>query len=265
MRRYLRIFSLYFQHGFQYRARNFMWLIISFINPLVLLLFWQGILGTKQSIGGWSLTLINSYYIFIIVASALLMQHVEFQVAYYDIKRGELVRELLKPFSYTKMRFIAESPWRILQGIYAIAMVALLIYLLKKPVVIFPHADQLIYIFLIALNAYILSFFFKMALSLTAFWLTSVDGIFETNDVATIMLSGLVLPLELLPAWLHTLAIYTPYPYILHYPVGAAIGLYTTASLQLVILIQLVWIGGLALLYRFMWSRGLKQFTGVGQ
>lgn len=265
MRRYLQIFSLYFQHAFQYRARNFMWLIISFINPLVLLLFWQGIFASKSTVGGWDATHINSYYLFIIIASALLMQHVELQIANFDIMRGDLVRELLKPFSYFKARFIAEIPWRFMQGFYAICMVTLLVFLLKKPVIFFPHPEQLIFIFIIALNAYFLSFYFKMVLGFCAFWLTSVYGLMEFNDVMTIMLSGLVLPLELLPKWLHQVATFTPYPYILHYPVGASIGLYSNQELIWVIFIQFVWILLFYSSSKVMWSKGLKQFTGVGQ
>ncbi len=265
MRRYLRIFSLYFQHGFQYRARQFMWLLIAFINPLVLLLFWQGIFASKSYVGEWDAMHINSYYLFIIVASALLMQHVELQIANMDILRGDLVRELLKPFSYFKVRLIAEIPWRFIQGFYAICMVVFLVIVLKKSVILFPHPEQLYLIFLIALNAYFLSFYFKMVLGFCAFWLTNLYGLMEFNDVLTIMLSGLVLPLELLPGWLHQIAIFTPYPYILHYPVAAAIGLYSSQELIWVILIQLVWIATFYSLSKFMWSRGLKQFTGVGQ
>jgi len=242
-----------------------MWLLIAFINPLVLLLFWQGIFASKSYVGEWDAIQINSYYLFIIVASALLMQHVELQIANIDIYRGDLVRELLKPVSYFKVKFIAEFPWRFIQGFYAVCMVVFLVVALKKPVILFPHTEQLFLIFLIAVNAYFLSFYFKMVLGFFAFWLTNLYGLMESNDVLTIMLSGLVLPLELLPSWLQYVAVFTPYPYILHYPVAASIGLYSSHELIWVILIQLAWIATFFGLSKFMWSKGLKQFTGVGQ
>lgn len=265
MRRYLRIIALYSQHVFQHRARNFLWFLIAFINPLVLLLFWQGILSDNQTLHGWNINSIRTYYLLLIIAQAGLMNHVELYVAYVDIKQGELMRELLKPFSYFSIRVISESPWRILQMTYAIVTVSLLVAFLKIPLELEQNLPIIALSLVIAFNAYILSFFFKMMLGLTAFWMTNIDSILETNDVLIFSLSGLIIPINLFPSWMYTVANATPFPYILYYPITAFIGMYSSAELLQIILIQLGWIIGFFAICKLMWRQGLRKFSGIGQ
>lgn len=265
MGRHLRIFALYFQHAFQHRARNFVWFLIAFINPLVLLLFWQGILSGDQKLQGWDINSMRTYYLFLIMAQAALMHHVELTVGFNDIKQGELMRELLKPYSYFAMRLIAETPWRALQTSYAVITVLMVSYLLKAPIEV-SHDLRIIFLaVLIAANAFFISFLFKMIVGFTAFWMTNIDSVLEVNDVLLFGLSGLVMPINLFPQWMQTLAHFTPYPYILYYPISAFIGVHNSAELFNIMLQQFGWIAGLLILISVMWNRGLKKFSGIGQ
>lgn len=265
MGRHLRIFALFFQHVFQHRARNFMWFLIAFINPLVLLLFWQGILSGDQRIQGWNIDSMRTYYMFLIMAQAALMHHVELTVAFNDIKQGELMRELLKPYPYFLMRLTAETPWRTIQAFYSVIAVIIVPYLLKAPIVASHDSMIILQAVLIAVNAFFISFLFKMIVGLVAFWMTNIDSVLEVNDVSLFALSGLVMPVNLFPQWMQTVAHFTPYPYILYYPISSFIGIYNSADLLNIILLQFGWIVGLFILSSLMWKRGLKKFSGIGQ
>ena len=105
------------------------------------------------------------------------MNHVELYVAYIDIKQGELIRELLRPFPYLLIRSISESPWRILQMSYALITVTLLAVFLKIPIELSNVPIIITLSLLVALNAFAISFMFKMILGLTAFWMTNIDNI----------------------------------------------------------------------------------------
>ncbi|HVZ59032.1 MAG TPA: hypothetical protein VG935_04755, partial [Patescibacteria group bacterium] len=62
--RYFRIFLLHFQEAFEYRSRSFVYFLLSFINPLILLAYWWAVYHTKnQGVAQWSLSGITSYYI----------------------------------------------------------------------------------------------------------------------------------------------------------------------------------------------------------
>lgn len=265
MTRYLRILSLYFQQIFQHRARVLMWFLVAFINPLVLLLFWQGALAPNQKLLGWDISSMRTYYLLLIIAQTGLIHHVETDVAYTDIKQGELMRELLKPFPYITLKALAETPARILQMSYAIITVSVIVLFLHIPLKMSNEPIIILQAIMISLSAFVLSFLFKMLLGLAAFWMTSIDSLIETDDVLIMSLSGLVLPLNLFPSWLSSIAQFTPFPYILYYPVASLIGIYRSSELWNIMLVQFCWIVFLFVAYLLVWNRGLKKYSGVGQ
>ncbi|MEK7071099.1 MAG: ABC-2 family transporter protein [Patescibacteria group bacterium] len=260
----LRIFSLYFQHVFQHRARAFVYFLISFINPLVLLMFWTGASQGRTFEHGWTLEKIQTYYLLIIVAQSALIHHIEIHIAFIDIKQGELIRDLLKPISYLKLRAFMEFPWRIFQGSYGI--VAVLIFLTFGFKLYLTQDTSIIFMsIVVTILAFIFSFLLKMVIGLFAFWMTDVDSVLESNDVLIILFSGTLMPLNLMPEAIQNVMNFTPYPYIIYYPVSSFIGLYSQSRLNEIMVVQLCWIVGLYFLYKILWKNGLKVFTGVGQ
>src|SRR3989338_261262 len=122
--RYLRIFSLYCQRMLEYRMRAFVYFLMSLVNPLILILFWQGTSTSARS--GWSSQEITSYYLLLIVATGLLIAHIETEVGVEDIKEGGLTPYLLKPFSYYLFKFMTEISFRLLRSMYSIGAIIFL-------------------------------------------------------------------------------------------------------------------------------------------
>ncbi len=262
--RYLRILTLHFQQVLEHRARNFVWFLIHFINPLILLMFWKGALASGVVVKGWNDVSIQTYYILLIVLQALISSHVESEVAVDDIQLGGLVRDLLKPFDYLWLKLFDEVPSRVLQGFYG-CIVILIFYLFNFRLSISTNATTIAQSILICILAYLLCFLFKMVLALFAFWMTNVDGILETNDVLLLLLAGTLLPFDLLPNWIQEVARYTPYPYFVYYPVASFIGRFNSSELTRIISYECVWIVGFFAMYKIMWYFGVKRFSAIGQ
>ncbi len=261
--KYLRILLLYSQHVLQYRTRSFIWFLISFLNPFILLMFWDGALEGGKVINGWNAASMQTYYLLVIVAQSVLITHVENEVAVEDIRQGNLVRELLKPIDYLWLKLSNEISWRFIQGFYG--LVVLSIFLLQGlSVQITSEVPMIIQAIIIALLALTMSFMFKMILGILAFWMTDIYGILEPNDVFIIMFSGTLMPFDLLPEWIRNIAQFTPYPYLVYYPVAALMGRGGINFFQ-VMTNEIFWIVGLFALYRSLWFFGVKRFSGVGQ
>lgn len=261
--KYLRIFLLYFQHVFQHRARSFIWFLIAFLNPFVLMMFWGGALKGGRVINGWDLTSMRTYYLLVIIVQSVLVNHVENTVGNEDILQGELVRELLKPIDYLWLKLSNETPWRLIQGMYGILILGVF-FLFGMT---FTITSQMVTIFqaiCVIVIAFALGFLFKMILGVLAFWMTDISGVLETNDVLILLFSGIILPFDLLPTWIQKIALFTPYPYIVYYPVVALMGR-VNFNFSQVIVQELVWVAALFALYRLLWAQGVKRFSGVGQ
>lgn len=264
--RYFRIFLLHFQDAFEYRGISFIYFILSFLNPLILLLFW---IGVYKSTGipheQWNLSAVVSYYLLLMIASAMLISHIEDDVAVLEIQEGNLVRWLLKPFSYFWDHIFAELGWRLIQGGFAIIAFVIFTFVFGSLVKITDSPIIFFFAIFIMVLGYLISFLFKMNLAFTAFWITDFRGLQQIVDVVVLVCSGFIMPLEFYPKFLQGILIWLPFPYSAYYPVASLQGRFDIHQLLQVIAMQLFWIGVLGLLYRIQWKRGVSSFTGVGQ
>lgn len=266
MRRYFKILVLHFEHVFENRLRSFIWFLCAFFNPFLVILFWRGALTGNQEIApGWNLTALTSYYFIIVVAGALLISHIEEDISEFDIRAGELVRYLVKPFPYYWIKLIEEVPYRFLQGTYGIITLILLYLFLGRFIKVSSDPLTLAAAVLIALLAAFISNTLKQILGLLALWVTDIRGLYEVLEVIQVIFAGFLIPLILLPAPIKFIADILPFAYIIYYPVSAFIGQLSYAELLRVIGIQSFWLAGLIVAYSFVWKSGIKKFTAIGQ
>jgi ABC-2 type transport system permease protein len=261
--KYLRILAVTFQDVFQQRARNFVWFLDSLINPIVLLFFWHAAFTKTQNIGGWSGSDMFTYYMFIVVASGLIISHVEVTIGNDDIKDGLLNAVLLKPISYFGFRYTQEFPWRFSEAMYGIIMV-LAVLILRFPIVIAHNSLTIVLGIYIVILASLISFFYKMILGLLAFWVTDTHAIEEVTEVITIFCAGSLLPVDLLPGNVKPILDATPFPYMIYYPVSALMGKLPIDQIIHVVLVQACWCVALFVCCKLMWWRGVRRYSGVG-
>ena len=264
--RILRIVALHFQQALQYRSRSFLWFLLALLNPAIYLLFWRAainsghIIGTKVVFND-----IASYYLLVVIAGALLIAHVEEDVAMVDIKQGELVKYLLKPFSYFWMKFIEEIPYRVIQGTYGWIGLLIMLLIFGNILKVVHDPLQIVYAICISIAAFFLSFVFKMIIGITTFWIDDFSGLQQLMFVLISLFAGFIQPLEYFHPVLRSIALATPFPYMIYYPVVAWTGVLPVSQALNVLLIQLAIISVFAYIYAVLWKKGVKEFTGVGQ
>lgn len=262
--RYFKIFLLEFQEALENRSRSFVWFLISFINPLILLIYWLGYYGSQPLVNVEIYSSVTTYYFLLIIANALLISHVEEDIAYKDIELGELINYLLKPFPYILAKFFGEIPWRIIQGFFGI-VVFLISYLLFRRFINLDFRLETLFIsLLIAFFGYIISFIFKVVVGLSAFWLVEYSGFNQLIEVCVLIFAGNIMPIDLYPAFLKKIAYFLPFSYVTYFPVLAIQGKLTIDDLGNILLTQFIWIAVLIIFYKIIWRQGLKKFSGVG-
>jgi ABC-2 type transport system permease protein len=266
MGRYARIFKLYFQDVIQNKGRAFIYFLMTLLNPLLLLLFWNGAISQDKSIASqWSFGEMTSYYLLITISMSFLIVHIEEDVAFHDIKEGTLTKYLLRPFSYFVSKFMEELPWRMIQGFFGILIFVIFLMTVK---VSFPLVNTPLGIILssiIILLALGVSYTFKMILGLMAMWTTDFWGILSMEEIIFLIFGGIVMPLTFYPAFLERISYFFPLAYIIYFPVIAIQGKLTSLQMFQIIIIQLIWMFVLYRIYQIIWRKGVKKFTGVGQ
>ncbi len=262
MRRLLTIFSLYFQQALQYRSKALVYFLLSLVNCTVLLLFWNAAAGETTTTVGQGFSYMLSYYVLVLFVAACSMCYVENSVSFFDIFRGDISRYLLQPLPYTMVKLFQELPWRLMAG--TCGLIVLLTVRFVTPSMHLLHDIPHLFLFIVSLVlAFLLSFYFKMIVGISAFWITSITGIQEFVQVGVIVFAGFMAPLSFFPPLLQKVANFLPFPSMVYIPVTILMGDISIASSLPMIAVQLAWLGGIMAMYQVMLRRGIKTYGGV--
>ncbi len=249
-----------------FRSRIFIWFLTAFLNPLYILIFWIAVIKDKGNVlTGWNLSTISTYYLLIMIAGSFIIAHIEEDVAIRDIREGQLISHIIKPMSYFWMKFLSELGWRMTQGFFGV-LVFIIFFVLFNRFVSFPNTlIGIISTTLIVALAFLISFTFKMIVGISAFWFVDFWGLQQIVEVVIIILAGFIMPIEFFPDWLRSISLSTPFPYMIYYPILSFQSKLSNPQILNVILIQLIWLAVLGVAYKWLWGKGVKKFTGVGQ
>lgn len=261
---FLKILILHFEGIFEHRLRSFIWFLVPVTNMLPMMLFWTLAAKTNPVIN-WSVKSLNSYYLMLIIAIAMLTSHIEEGVAEEDIKQGELVRYLLKPFSYYWIKFFEELPYRVLQGAYGIILFIFLSIFFTNFFQLNLTFNIVFFGLISSILAFFISFSLKMIVGYSAFWITDSRAIAQTIYIITIIFAGQVIPLDLFPGQLKEIVKLMPFASMIYYPVIIFLGKTNLIESSKIIVIQFFWLIFFAFVERLIWKKGLKEFVAIGQ
>ncbi len=156
-----------------------------------------------------------------------------------EVRTGSLALQLVRPVSYPLYKLSLYLGERAVKLLANFAIGALLCFLLVKELPITPSG---VLALLLALPlAITLDFLGNFLVGLGAFWLESTSGIWFIYTKLAMILGGMLLPLDLLPAPFNNIAKASPFAGMLYAPARQFVHPCKTELFQCLIL-QLVWI-----------------------
>jgi ABC-2 type transport system permease protein len=122
-----------------------------------------------------------------------------------------------------------------------------------------------IVVFAVAIwGAYLIRSMLLWLLGMLSFWTTRVSAIFELYFAAELLLSGRLVPMSLMPAWVQQLAGYLPFQWTFGFPIEALIGDMTPLQLGQGLLMQLAWIVASTVVVLLVWRVAIRRYSAVG-
>jgi ABC-2 type transport system permease protein len=100
--------------------------------------------------------------------------------------------------------------------------------------------------------------------AVAGFWLVETRGLQIFYMLASGFLGGLYVPISLFPHWLRMVAVATPFPSIMMYPVDVLSGLGGTAAGARLVLVQLSWLAGVATTGQLLTRAGRRRLEVQG-
>jgi len=258
-RAFAALISLNYGISLQYRAQSVLWMINGSV-PLIMLMIWLQ-LAKGGTIGGYDTLTFAQYFLFMF----LCRQATPTWVIYLldrGVKHGELTPHLLRPLHpvwHYAMEHWGEMAFRV-PIVLPVVFVGLTVVdaWTMSLLINFPA-------FLLALAlAWIINFTVHLVVGMIAFWADNVLGYDTFVYQLYIMLGGVVVPVELFPATVQKILYWTPFPYVLDFPVRVIIGRALGADMLIGFGMQLFWVGLLLVLFALTWRAGLKRYSAAG-
>jgi len=265
--KYGHVLSMGIQNTLVYRT-NFLFRAAFGLVPLAATLFlWEAIYADKPAgaaIGAYTLAQMVSYYLLVtVVDSITAVAEDDWQIA-ADIKDGAVSQFLLKPLDFLAYRLCLYLSGRVIYTSVALIPVAFFLFIQREYLVGPAESLGWVLALLSVLMAGLLQFFIAYTVALLSFWVLDVSTFIFIQFAFEFLASGHLFPLDILPDGLHRLLLWSPYPYLLYFPVGVYLGRIQGAELWQGFVLQLAWVGVAFLIARFVWSRGLRKYTAVG-
>lgn len=260
-KKYLVILQTTIKDAFAYRAEGLVYFMADLMTPLIMMVTWQAIFKNQTNVGGYTIDGILIYYLMVFIFRTVLSVYPhEISV---NIKSGDLNSYLLKPLNVISYHLILEFAWKLIRIVFLFITVVFLFYTLLSKTSI-PALDfSSPWFYLSIITAFLLNFYLKVVLELLAFWLTEVDGIRISFYIFESFFAGALLPLNLMPGIVQTVAKFLPFSYFFSFPTQIILKTITPGEVLAGLFISFIWLAGAILLSQVIWKKGLRQYGAV--
>ena len=244
----------------EYRASIVIWMLTG-IMPLVMLAVWFS-LAEGGPISGYSQDDFVAYYLLMTLVRQLTNVWVIWELD-YEIRHGDLSIKLLHPINPIHEYIASHLADKVLR-LWILIPLAILAWLIF-PTIHYDMTPLTLVLLLVALAAaWILRFLSQYCIGILAFWISEAITLNEIWFAGMLMLGGVVAPLDLFPAPVKAIANYLPFRFMLSFPVEIVSGRMTTIDVLSGLTAMMFWLVFFVVLYRWLWSKGVRQFSAFG-
>lgn len=265
MKKYWHVINIGIQNTLTYRMNFLFRCVFGFVPLLATIALWRAIYdGRTDTISGYSLAGMISYYLVLTIVDALTaVNEDDWQIA-TDIKDGNISQFLLKPIDFLGYRLCLFGAGRLVYMVVAIVPTTLFVLWFREDFSLPAAAATFGYFLLSVVMTGLLQFFLSYTMALLAFWMQEVSTVIFILFAFEYIASGHLFPLDILPPTVEQVLRFTPFPYQLYFPVSIWLGRTTGAAVGQGLLIQAAWVVAAYLLARWVWSRGIRKYSAVG-
>ncbi len=260
------VFTLELRKLMSYRVDFWTSTLLSVLCQIVVAFFlWKAVFLQIQgdSIHGFTFSSIVLYYLFMPLSNKL-VRGPEMSFIASEIYDGSLNRYLIFPVSYFAYKLASHLAYSFVSLFQALLLTILYITVIGWPSEVPFHSSSLLF----SLGAVVCSIFLYYTLSgaieQIAFWADNVWSLLVMQRFVLNLLGGALIPLAFFPTWAQELLRYTPFPYMVAFPVRCLMGQVGLQEWALSILILCLWSAVATVLWFWLWRKGSYQYAGVG-
>lgn len=247
----------YYAQMLEYRAEIFLWALSSSF-PIILMGVW--IQASQNGNFDFSPQEFARYFfsIFFVRQFTSIWVIWEFE---REVLEGTLSLRLLQPLDPV-WHHVASHLAEKITRIPLIAIFCGLFIILYPDAAWTPEPSKLLLGVVAIALAFILRFAIQYSFAMLAFWTERASAVQQFWYLFYIFLSGAIAPLEVFPDTVRQVVEWTPFPYMMHFPAVLLMG--HPIDFVRSVLIMIAWTIAFIALNRWLWRKGLKQYSGMG-
>lgn len=249
--------SVYYAYMVEYRAELIFW-VLSGTLPIILMGVW--IKASEGGQFGLNPTDFARYFLSVFLVRQFTVVWVIWDFE-KEVVEGRLSPRLLQPIDPVWHHFAGHFSERFARLPFAVGLISLF-FLLYPQALWLPSLDRVLLFFLVSFMAFALRFLIQYTFAMFAFWTERASALEQLSLLFYLFLSGMIAPLEVFPPLVRDIAQWTPFPYLIHFPASILVGLPVNVGQG--ILAMLGWGLVFFLCNRWLWRKGLKQYSGMG-
>ena len=246
----------------QYRLASLMLLIGFLIEPVVYLAVWTSVAEAQGGeIAGYTTGALAAYYI---VWTLVRVYNLAFDPNAWEwrIREGRMNQFLSQPLH----PFHRDASWFAGSKVVWTALwipVAVVLILLFQPTIQWSVVN--VAAFPVALwGGFAVRFVLLYLMGMINFWTTRGAAMFGIVIAGELLLSGRLVPLDLMPEWVADIAAWLPFKWTFQFPIEVFIGRLEPGEILFGLGMQVVWTLVLGVALYFTWKRAIRRYAAVG-
>lgn len=263
LRIYKRMWQVNWAEQWQYRANLAMYIFYWIVQPIIYIAVWTSIATVQGSVKGFTANDFIVYYLTMLIVDQITSETVFYNFG-WKIQEGTLSGELIRPVHPILTNALVNTlAFKALTTLVLIPIWITLSLLFKPTFDSVTPANLLLTIPALVIG-FIVNFLLTSSITCLAFWTQRVWGLYRLYGIPFMLFSGQFVPLQLMPKVIENIAVYSPFPLFKYFPTQLILGNLAPDEIIRGYVVGLVWIVIAYLLFRFVWSRGIKQYSAVG-
>ncbi|MCM1983176.1 ABC transporter permease [Lyngbya confervoides] len=254
----IRVFlSVYYAYMVEYRAELLLWVLANSL-PIIMMGVWI------EAATATPLTLSPVQFARYFISVFLVRQFTVVWVAWdfeKEVVEGRLSPRLLQPLDPVWHHVAGHVAERFARLPFSVALIGLFFLLYPEAAWIPSWIDLFGFVLVLAL-AFALRFLIQYTFAICAFWTERATSIERVWLLFYTFLAGMVAPLDVFPESVRQVVQWTPFPSLVYFPASLLVGLPVAVGQSLGVMLG--WIAIFWGINRWLWRRGLRQYSGMG-
>lgn len=253
----------YFQVSIAFPFSIFIWILITFIEPIVMLTIWQQV-AKSGGVLPFSLSQIVTYYILSTLYFRI-MQVWSLGRLSKEVYRGGFSHLLLLPIYYLYIDLAHCLGVKITRLIIIIPVFLAVLVIYKNDFIIDLSVSKFCLVIISLILGFFLQFIMENIIALLVFWLERLEKIVDLYFFFSSVLSGALIPLAFFPSYISNILRILPYRYFLSFPLEITLGILSNMEILQGFIVETIWLILFFILYLYFYPKALRKYSAVGQ